>query len=452
MQVSLNQQLWIAIHLLYANSSQALDIYQEFVARYRKEIETNKKNSVFKKLATLHKKIETVQTAGPFNIFEEHKSTYWLDIYNRSTKNHLIVLIGVLIFDLKIDEIEQTLRISKQKIRFFLNQVFKNTTTLQPIITQDLNKSFRYRKINDQKVSDFFVRENVVEYTLNLLDPKQTKMIEEGFKNYPDYKSISNLYKKIVEDIQKTMNYQMSAEDIRVNYMATHTKNINESYIQRFQGKKKLKNKTLVGGSTLAIICFAVIFLRPKWIKNIVENNTGQQILLQEVKPQLTSIENNLDESRNKVSLNELEVNNTASSHLTTNKINDSKTTVETEMPVNPKLESKKDTNIVATKENKAVKKGGLYRGTVEVTDLDQVSEHFTDKIVNLGGKKAGEVQLGWRKNDQTSYYHFLISTTNVEDIKAFLGKFGQLNFKFEDHPRQVPDGMVRIIVELKKQ
>ena len=163
MQVSLNQQLWIAIHLLYANSSQALDIYQEFVARYRKEIETNKKNSVFKKLATLHKKIETVQTAGPFNIFEEHKSTYWLDIYNRSTKNHLIVLIGVLIFDLKIDEIEQTLRISKQKIRFFLNQVFKNTTTLQPIITQDLNKSFRYRKINDQKVSDFFVRENVVE-------------------------------------------------------------------------------------------------------------------------------------------------------------------------------------------------------------------------------------------------------------------------------------------------
>lgn len=453
MQTLLNQQVWIALHLLYANSSQALDVYQGFVAHYKKEIESNKKITVFKKLAQLHRKIDTVQTAGPFNIFEEHKSNYWLDIYNKNPKNHQIVLVGILIFGLKIDEIEQALKISKQKIRFFLNQIFKKIVVVQPTNRNNLSKHLTFRKINDHKVSDFFIRENLVEYSLNILGPREVKLIEDGFNYHSEYKGLSDRYKKITEDIRKTINYQMSAEDIRVTYMASHTNNLNEDYLQRFQGKKLLRNKVFIAGSTLAIICFSIIFLRPKWIKNVVENNAGQQILLQEVKSQMTASENNLDEINEKINLNELAVSVSESKIDSKSEILASKNQKLNPEPLDrSKTDTIKSNLNVSMTENKKVQKGGLYRGTIVVTDLDQVSDLFTDKIVNLGGKKAGEVQLGWRKNNQTSYYHFLISNSNLADIKSFLEKFGELNFKFEDHPRQVPDGVVRIIVEIKKQ
>lgn len=458
MQISLNQQIWVSVHLLYANSSQALDVYQSFVARYKKEIDGHKKNSIFKKLAAEYKKIEAVQTAGPFNVFEEHKSSYWLDIYNQNLKNPLIILVGVLIFDLKLDEIEQTLKISKQKIRFVLNQVFKQLVKTQPAPHLNTNKNLVYKKMNDKKVSDFFIRENVVEYSLGLLTAREERLIDDGFKYYPEYKALSTLYKSIADNIRKTTNYHMGSEDIRVTYLASHTDKINENYIKRFHGEKIFKNKFLVGGSTLGIILFVIIFMRPRWIKDVVENNSGQQILLQEVKPQLASTENNLDESENKVNLSELEVNDNRSKtdnqskELTTAK----SVAVKAKEPISPPIKSTaasgQEAAPVASHKPEVAQKGGLYRGTIEVTDLDQVSEHFTDKIISLGGKKAGQVQLGWRKNKNTSYYHFLIANSNIDDIKGFLEKFGELSFAYEDHPRQVPEGMVRIILEIKKQ
>ncbi|MBK7960035.1 MAG: hypothetical protein IPK04_01660 [Bdellovibrionales bacterium] len=38
---------------------------------------------------------------------------------------------------------------------------------------------------------------------------------------------------------------------------------------------------------------------------------------------------------------------------------------------------------------------GSLYRGVLKVTNAEAISPKITEKIVNLGGRKAGEVDLG---------------------------------------------------------
>lgn len=453
----LNQQLWVALHLLYSNSSQALDIYQSFIARFKNEVQSNKRILVFRKLAHINRRIDPIQTAGPFSIFEEHKSQYWEDLYQKNQKFDLVILLGVVIFDFKIDELEQSLKISKQKVRFLLNRIFKSTRPTLPIATI-ASKNFSFRKFEDHSVTDFHVRENLVEYALNLLSIKEKQLIESGFEKYPHYLAQVNLYKKIIDDIKQTLNYDMSVEDQRITYLAAHTKTINESYIQRVRGVKLKNNKSLVGVSATAVIIFAVVFLRPQWVKNVFEPDSAKQVFLQEVQPQQIAFENNLEETENKVNLSEMSVGESSIKTLTNNMTNTTKSSVvENSKPSISTTQTasaqKAETPFAHDMAAKSVNKhGGLYRGSIEVTDLDQVTQHLVEKVVSIGGKKAGDVSLGWKKNLTTSYFHFMIATANLEDLKAYLNKFGFLSIHFEDHPRQVPEGTSRLIIEIKQR
>ena len=97
------------------------------------------------------------------------------------------------------------------------------------------------------------------------------------------------------------------------------------------------------------------------------------------------------------------------------------------------------------------MKQGGLFRASIQVSDLETLTGRITDRLVALGGQKAGEVELGWKKTTKVSYYHIILPTENVEEAKLFLNKFGQLNIQFEPHPRLMPAGQKRMILEVKE-
>ncbi|WP_413576587.1 zf-HC2 domain-containing protein [Bdellovibrio sp. HCB290] len=90
---------------------------------------------------------------------------------------------------------------------------------------------------------------------------------------------------------------------------------------------------------------------------------------------------------------------------------------------------------------------GYLYRGEIALTNLSVVGPKITEKIKELGGRKAGSVELGWQKSPTSTYYHFTLPEAKYQDLTTFLGTYGKVNLTKEKHPRVMPDGIIRLII-----
>lgn len=96
-------------------------------------------------------------------------------------------------------------------------------------------------------------------------------------------------------------------------------------------------------------------------------------------------------------------------------------------------------------------KVGELYRGFMTVNDLQLVTKQTVDKIVELGGRKAGQVQLGWERDEEERYFHFSLPEKNKQVLMDFLSNFGQVRLSSQEHPLVMPDGKIRIILVVKQ-
>lgn len=90
---------------------------------------------------------------------------------------------------------------------------------------------------------------------------------------------------------------------------------------------------------------------------------------------------------------------------------------------------------------------GFLYRGELEVTNLSVVGPKITEKILELGGRKAGGVELGWQKSPTSTYYHFTLPEAKYQELSNYLGTYGKTHLNKEKHPRVMPDGIIRLII-----
>ncbi|MEK2643846.1 zf-HC2 domain-containing protein [Bdellovibrio sp. BCCA] len=108
----------------------------------------------------------------------------------------------------------------------------------------------------------------------------------------------------------------------------------------------------------------------------------------------------------------------------------------------------KKEEKTAAPETAPAAASGGfLYRGEIAVTNIDVIGPKITEKINELGGRKAGSVELGWKKTPGSMYYHFTIPEAKYQDLLTFLGTYGKPKIGKEKHPRVMPDGIVRMII-----
>ncbi len=94
--------------------------------------------------------------------------------------------------------------------------------------------------------------------------------------------------------------------------------------------------------------------------------------------------------------------------------------------------------------------KGEIYRAFMNLENVDEVTDAVTARIEALGGKKAGEVELGWRR-PQGSYYHFTIPETNHDALLEALGEFGPVRVFKNPHWRVMPEGTIRFILWLER-
>lgn len=101
--------------------------------------------------------------------------------------------------------------------------------------------------------------------------------------------------------------------------------------------------------------------------------------------------------------------------------------------------------------ERSKVSGGFLFRGTIQVTNLDPTANKFVEQINELGGRKAGEVELGWVRGN-TRYFHFTMPEAKYADFEKLIAEHGKPVLTKEPHPRKMPEGIVRIILVVSEK
>jgi len=100
----------------------------------------------------------------------------------------------------------------------------------------------------------------------------------------------------------------------------------------------------------------------------------------------------------------------------------------------------------VVAKNEEVKKHGFVYRGTAKIVNVNIGSAKLKDKIVELGGRKAGEVELGWKRNQGDYYFHFTIPESKLAELEEYLKSIGKVQLSRDQHPRIMPSGIVRFI------
>ncbi len=91
--------------------------------------------------------------------------------------------------------------------------------------------------------------------------------------------------------------------------------------------------------------------------------------------------------------------------------------------------------------------RGFVYRAFMNLDDLDTLGPKITQLIQELGGVKAGEVELGWKKGNAVRYYHFSMPEDSQDKLLEQLQTYGPVRISKDPHPRIMPNGQIRFIL-----
>lgn len=94
---------------------------------------------------------------------------------------------------------------------------------------------------------------------------------------------------------------------------------------------------------------------------------------------------------------------------------------------------------------------GFLYRGRLKATNVEAITPKLVEFVTELGGRKAGQVDLGWSKG-QGSYFHFTIPEAKYEELVKFFREYGSLAISKERHSKVMPEGIIRLIIEVEEK
>ena len=374
--------------------------------------------------------------------------------------------MSVLVHDVNLQYIAEVMSVSETRIRYLLNQgirkIIKNYN-----ISFESKKDLKLREYGQNEVTNLFIHEHFAEYCLGLSTEEVKKKIDHSSKELSRYDQIKNEILIFRDELNSLKISDIFFEEVKI---------LETSDIPKQQkGKKFSRHKDKVIIFTLLLAFSALMVSRPSFLKFENIADTRKKIILDEValrKNEIAKTEiiaNDLDQETASATSVAATQNtntspsvNTAGSVSTATSVALAKGSSQTANTDTSKLVKnvaeahsiKPPTSTLAqtdSKTNKAESKviNGVYKGEMTVEDWEIVSKLIKDKIVEVGGTKAGEVELGWIKNKTTSYYHFVFPADKLETLLAHFKKYGEINYRFEPHPRKLPDGQKRFILEV---
>ncbi len=445
MQIEVYKKLWVNCHLMYPNSSQARDVFSHLVTVSKKE---NLDTQAFLKTTfqTLTN-VKSVKSGSNYFEYSEYTLDCWNLVLNKCQRREQFFLMSVLYNKVSFKDLEKATEISENKIKYLINQALKKISDFAKEDHKVLSNDIQFKAHHEKKISKISLSEQIFEALLNYIPEKDKAFILSEAAKYPDTQKIIDTVKKLQQELDGIPKSETFLENIAA---------IEKSF-ENSEKEKKLNNKIsfllqkktnlYLASAALLVFCFYAAF-------NFRNDNSQivlETIQIQRQQPkQALAVVKDIEISDSKSQLASAFAVSRIIAKSTSAAVVVKKPAVKlvamnvVSAPIITQTMSPEEMNLKR-------KNTGVYRGIVEVTDLIEVTERVKSKILSLGGFKAGEVELGWMKSADTTYFHFIIPSENTEDLNQFIRQFGDYKSRFEKHPRVLDSEQKRFIIEVRK-
>jgi hypothetical protein len=447
------QTEWIVAHLLFPNSAQAREIYlyivSQVISQNQLTASYDQSKLIFKVAMEIFRKTHVIQSGQSFIEFNQTQFKLWPKFYKTLSKDEVLLVVAIVFLELKLSDIAILFKVSTKQLESKFTQIL-NKLIAKPQSIQSKQYEFKFRSVNTLEKSDFIFYDDIIKGVFSLgsisaIDLKNDLFVDSRLHLRKYYDSVL-AFKEEVSGLKK-QSYQTLEPQIQV---------VAESK-SKFLNLKKLT--VFLPTSFVTISILILLFLRPQFIHEAFSTGKNETIEIQQIKidrhienkdlqnsePEQASVTPETQPTQPQVPLDVKAKNN------------DTKPASDTATKVASVTKPDSKPNLISelpqekTKPATASSAGGLYRGKLVVTDVQQVIGVVREKIINSGGKKAGEVELGWMKNETTSYFHFSFPEENKADLENYLKQFGKVQLVYEPHPRLMPKGIKRYIIEIQQ-
>ncbi len=287
-----------------------------------------------------------------------------------------------------------------------------------------------------RELSEFMTQELLYDYVNGLLDHERKKSVEEALEKSDDIKAD-------LQTIERGIEYLDNLSKIDVSTILAQEVSQRITYFGQIKIMMSYENWPPFVKWTLEavlVISFVIIVsLLAPWgqFKDFIMRSKTSDLILAEL-PKSES--NGPSESLNSIEKVEKgHFEDEGEEKKTTKPIGTA--------PVleNPKTVAPLSAVTNSTEEQK--KQGFVYRGILSIVNVEVGTSKLKDMIVELGGRKAGEVELGWRRNEGDYYFHFTIPESKFDRLQENFKTLGTVKLSKDPHPRIMPDGILRMII-----
>lgn len=295
-------------------------------------------------------------------------------------------------------------------------------------------------------LSSFLTHEMLYDYVMDSLDSERRIAVEKSLETSREARS--DLAK-----IRAGLSYMEALSLTKADTAVVEGLSTSVGYIPTLLNKSRFHSwpSGLKWGLEALVVVFAIMIVLTvtPWEKilNLGDMMSGKEVILAEVEKKVPSIpateappefvDEGVKDSAKTETVGSTQVQESMAAAKPTS-------VLETSKP--PVVETKK----VIKSDHPAPESGGfLYRGDIAITNIDVVGPKITEKINELGGRKAGSVELGWKRTPNSIYYHFTIPEAKYRDLLTYLETYGKPKIVKEKHPRVMSDGIIRLIINV---
>lgn len=340
-----------------------------------------------------------------------------------------------------------------------------------------------YSPKGERSLSEFHGREMLFEYVTDQLDPIRASAIKTLIDKSPEMKNE-------VDSIRRALAYCDTLSRISFSSQKIEQLQSSETSVDQFLRKSKVYNwpgGLRIGLESLFVVSVVFFFaMMVPWntLLNVLKQNQGA-ILLSEVSREVRDMD---QDSMSKIAGKKLPADQQATAQAAQNQdqfsdegmpVEDAPApalkietvvqipalrtnSAEQQLPSplkNPQTESAplptnegKDLKerVAGAREPADARLGFLHKGRLVLTNVGATSPKVVDVVTGLGGRKAGQVPLGWQKG-KGSYFHFTIPEAKYEELLNSLKGFGDLRISKDPHDRVMPQGIVRVIIDVEE-
>lgn len=316
-----------------------------------------------------------------------------------------------------------------------------------------MKRPFIFSKYRGRKLSAFEAEKMVADYLNQQLDSERSQAFEMATKEFPRLNELIESYQHGQNYTLKLKQFKLS-EDLKKSILRPET--FIDQTLERVQFSKwpKSLKMSLEILSVAALIATVSVLIPWEQLTSLKFGRSGDIVLAEINKqfdlPQDSGLPSLVVDTESGSFPDESE---DVMSSTTTTVLSAVASTTSTTLQSRPtaavaarEAQQNQQASVVGTTVAER-RLGSLFRGSIQVVNAKAAAQKITQRLSELGGRKAGEVEMGWEREKDLFYYHFTIPEDRYDQLSSIFSEFGSLRLGKERHERVMPEGIIRLII-----